>query len=102
MSKQDHKQRGGSTPISQCRNLGFVSERELNSIGISSFEEMRELGWEQVCEKYISCYPERLNLNMITSIIGALFDQDWRKLDSDLKVQAKRFLKVLKERKGNK
>ena len=87
--------RSKRTPVSQCRNLGQISERELNSIGIDSLEEIKAQGWEQVCEKYIFFYPERLNLNMITSIIRAVYDQDWRKLNPNLKEQARKFLKSM-------
>lgn len=81
-----------NTPISKARNLGPVSEVELESVGITSLEQMVEMGWENVCLRYVEMYPSRLNLNAFTSIIGAIYDQDWRKIDPDLKIQAKKLI----------
>lgn len=69
---------------------------ELNSIGIKTFEQMQELGWEEICERWVQFYPERANLNAFAAIIGALQDRDWRKITPDSKVQAKRLLRQLK------
>ena len=86
------------TPISDGRNLGPITEAELGSIGLNSIEQIQALGWEEVCIRYCEAYPERLNLNAFTAIIGAIVDQDWRRIDPDLKSQARVLLRHLKRR----
>ncbi|MCB0366937.1 MAG: TfoX/Sxy family DNA transformation protein [Bdellovibrionaceae bacterium] len=84
------------TPIADARNLGPVTADELASIGILSLEEMIDMGWEEVCIRYVEAYPERLNLNAFTAIIGAIENQDWRKVDSATKIEAKLLIKKIK------
>lgn len=85
------------TKVSEGRNLGPVTEKELNSIGIMSIEQMKKLGWEEVCLQYIYAFPDRLNLNVVYAVIGALTDRDWRRLDPKHTETAKKFIKALKK-----
>lgn len=84
------------TPIAEGKNLGPVTEAELGSIGINTIEQIRSLGWEEVCERYSEAYPERLNLNAFAAIIGAIEGQDWRKIDPQLKDQARKLIRRLR------
>ena len=85
------------TPINKARNLGPLTEAELNSVGINSLEEIIELGWEETFLKLVEIYPERINLNMATALIGAVEDCDWRKVPGPLKSEAKKLINVLKK-----
>ena len=86
------------TPIENARNLGPLTASELESIGISTLEQLRDLGWETVCIRYAEAYPERLNLNAFTSVIGAIEDRDWRAINSDSKARARELIRRLKHR----
>lgn len=86
-------------PAHKIKNMGPICTAELESIGITSTAQIQKLGWEEVFLKYISFYPSRLNLNLLTALIGSEYDQDWRKLDPELKAQARSYIKKLKSRK---
>ena len=84
------------TPISEARNLGQVSEFEFATLGVHYLEDIEAIGWQEFCVRYIEMYPNRLNLNAFTAIIGALYDQDWRTIDSYLKLKARQLIKQIK------
>lgn len=84
------------TLISKVRNLGPATEKELNAIGVMTFEQMIDMGWKEVCFHYVYHYPNRLNLNLVTAVIGALINQDWRDLEPDLKQEAREFIEALR------
>ena len=82
--------------IADARNLGPISAAEFEVLGIRYLDEIISLGWEETCIQYVEAHPHRLNLNAFTAIIGAIENQDWRRVDPVLKAQAKRLLKSLK------
>ncbi len=92
------KAKTNSTPIRQARNIGKVSSEELKSIGISTLGQLRSKGWEVVFEQLVQAYPNRLNLNMATSLIGAVEDFDWKRIPKDLKHDAKLLIRDIKAR----
>lgn len=77
------------TPIEQARNLGPTSGAELRSVGIESLEQLIDIGWEEAFEKWVIAYPERVNLNAATALIGAVENCDWREVPASLKSEAK-------------
>ena len=87
------------TPIEEGLNLGRVSGSELQSVGVESLEQLIEMGWEEAFIKLTEYHPHRLNLNMLTSLIGAIENQSWKDLDPPLKAEAKQFLNRLKRQK---
>ena len=86
------------TPIKDGRNLGELTASELESIGYSSLEDLISVGWEEVFEKWTAHYPERVNLNAVTALIGAIEDIDWREVPEGLKADAREFIKDMKGR----
>ena len=86
----------GQTPIEAGRNIGPVSGTELRAIGLNTLEKLISVGWEEAFFKLCEVYPHRLNLNMLTGLIGAVEDQPWNKLDPDLKVQAKQYIRSIR------
>ena len=84
------------TPVEEARNLGPITVAEFSTLGVVDLEQIKEVGWEDFCIKYVEFFPERLNLNAFYAIIGAIYDQDWREIDSDLKLQAQKLQKRLK------
>lgn len=83
----------GKTPIEEARNIGPLTGSELRSIGLDTVEKLVEMGWEEAFHRLIEQHPHRINLNMLVGLIGAVEDQDWRKLDSGLKLAAKKMVK---------
>ena len=83
-------------PIEQARNLGPKTAQEISSIGITTLEQLQEIGWENACIQIATAYPHRCNLNMFTAIIGAIENEDWRKISPSLKQQAKNLCNELK------
>jgi uncharacterized protein YdeI (YjbR/CyaY-like superfamily) len=96
MEKVKKRHPPGQTPIEEGRNLGPVSGGELRSIGIDTVEKLRAVGWEQAFLKIFEAYPHRLHLNMVFALIGAIEDQDWRKIDGALKAEAKSLVAEIK------
>lgn len=85
----------GQTPIEEARNLGPVSGGELRSLGIETVEQLKAMGWEKAFHRLCELYPHRANMNMLKSLIGAVDDVDWRKLDSEQKAEAKAVLSAI-------
>ena len=83
--------------ISECRNLCPKIEEQFEAIGITNFKQLEELGWEEVALRFNEYYPGLINLNLVAAVIGAIYDQDWRKIYPQLKKQAKLFLTDIKK-----
>lgn len=79
----------GQTPIEEAKNIGPASGADLRSVGINTVEKLKNLGWEEAFRKLCEVHPHRLNLNMATSLAGAVTETDWKKVDPGLKREAK-------------
>jgi uncharacterized protein YdeI (YjbR/CyaY-like superfamily) len=86
----------GKTPIEEAKNVGITTGAELRSIGVETVEQLKAQGWEKIFYRLIESYPHRINLNMLTGLIGAVEDQHWQNIDPDLKAEAKAIIKELK------
>lgn len=84
--------------IENAKNLGPVSGSEMKSVGINTVSELKSLGWEEAFVRVTELYPERLNLNFATSLIGAIEGQDWREVDSSQKEAARTLIRKLKQK----
>jgi hypothetical protein len=86
-----------STPIDRARNLGPVSAGELAAVGITTREQLVELGWEQAFVRLVRAFPHRCHLNMCCALIGAVEDLDWRRLPPSLATDARRAVGALRD-----
>ncbi|MBM3727868.1 MAG: hypothetical protein FJW40_20895 [Acidobacteria bacterium] len=77
-------------------NLGPVCTAELAAIGITAVEQIRELGWREVCLRWVEAYPSRINLNAFTGVIGAEHGVHWQRVDPALKQEARRLIQRLR------
>lgn len=84
------------TPIIKAKNLGPQVEKELAKLGITTLEQIKDIGWEKMCFEYAQAYPNRLNLNLFYAILGAVKNIDWRELKPSDKEKAKELLLALK------
>ncbi len=94
IQKKNHKP--GHTPIEEARNIGPVCGSELRSLEIDTVEKFKSLGWERTFQRMVEHYPHRFNLNLAMALAAAFEDQDIRKLDPDLKAEAKAIFYDLK------
>lgn len=70
------------------RNLGPITLRELETLGVRSHEDLASLGWQEVCVLWAEAIPGRANLNAFGAVIGAI--------DPLKKEEARRLAKNLK------
>lgn len=85
------------TAIINGLNLGPVMAEDLASIGVYSIEKLREMGLEEVYELLIERFPNRLNMNCLVSLYGAIHELDWRKVDQTTKKQLMNYNDKLKK-----
>jgi hypothetical protein len=90
-------QRRALTPIEDARNLGPTSAGELAAAGITSREQLVELGWEEAFVRLVRAFPHRCNLNMCYALIGAIEDVDWRRIPATLKSDARETVRTLRQ-----
>lgn len=63
-----------SAKILAVRNLGPITLRDLQTLGLRSQEDLATLGWQEVCSLWLEEFPERANLNAFAAVIGAIDD----------------------------
>lgn len=74
-------------PPSPLRNLGKASQQWLQEIGITTLEELQASG---VADTYIRLklrYPDKIALNMLYGLYGAIHDIDWRDIPPEVKAE---------------
>ncbi|MGE0763377.1 MAG: YdeI/OmpD-associated family protein [Bdellovibrionales bacterium] len=86
----------GFTPIEEARNIGPVVGAELRSIGIDTVEKLQAKGWEETFHQLCEVHPHRINANMVTGLIGAVENQDWRKVDAGMKAEGLALVREMK------
>lgn len=97
VSEDDHLE---NTPLSELINFGPVTLPELESVGFKTLKDLRELGWEEVCRKWVEFYPERLNANAFIGIIATLEGVVWTKISASQRAKARALVKKLKMEMG--
>jgi uncharacterized protein YdeI (YjbR/CyaY-like superfamily) len=86
----------GKTPIEVAKNIGAVTGAELRSVNITTLEKLEKLGWEEAFRSLCDNHPHRINMNMLTSLMGAIEKQNKKELDQNLRVEAKQFLRAFR------
>jgi hypothetical protein len=66
-------------------------------VGISTLQQLEKLGWEKALRKLVREFPEALNLNFASAMIGALEGEDWREIDPEKKARARQLIRELRE-----
>ena len=79
-----------------AKNLGPVCARELGQLGIHTLEHMRDLGWQEVCLKWVERFPSRVNLNAFRCVIGAICDVRWSEIPQEADAEAQRMVRQLR------
>lgn len=84
------------TPVSELINFGPVTLPEIESLGLRTLGDMRKMGWEEICRKWIVRFPERLNVNAFMGIIATLEGVVWTKISESQKARALRLVNELR------
>jgi hypothetical protein len=78
------------TPIEDARNLGPKTGVRLRAIGVETLEDLRSMGWREVCERLAAFDPAAIHLTFFQAVAGAEFDVDWRELDPQIDAEVRR------------
>lgn len=88
------------TALSKLVNFGPVTLPEFEAMGIRTFGQLEELGWEEVCRKWVENFPERLNVNAFIGVIATLEGISWTKVTASDRAKARRLVNVLRREYG--
>ncbi len=85
-----------STPLKKVKNFGPVTSTEFESMGLITLEQVKRLGFEEICRMWIQYYPERLNANAFLGVICSIEDTVWTKATSEQRQIAHSMVKLLR------
>lgn len=100
VSQIDTREVARATPLSKLINFGPVTLPEFKAMGLSTYGQLEDLGWEAVCRKWAENYPERLNVNAFIGVIATLEGISWTRASASDKAKARRFVNELKAEYG--
>lgn len=69
-------------------------------MGLTTVEQIFELGFEEVCRRWIQYYPERLNANAFLAVACLLEDTVWTKATPDQRRAAHGLVQQLRSEFG--
>ena len=84
-----------SLPLEQLINFGPVTLAEFHSMKLRTFGQLEDLGWEEVCRKWVEHFPERLNVNAFVGVIATLEGISWTKVSSSDKAKARQLVRQI-------
>ncbi len=87
-------------PLSRLVNFGPVTLREFKAMGITTFGQLEDLGWESVCRQWVENFPERLNVNAFVGVIATLEGISWTQVSTSDRAKAKSLANLLKREYG--
>ncbi len=71
--------------LTSLKNIGAISATWLESVGIKTAEDLYELGVVEAYRRVKTAYPERVTLNMLYALQGALLDLHWKEVPPEMK-----------------
>ncbi len=80
--------------LSDLRNLGPVTERQLREIGITTEAELRAMGSVEAWHRLKFVFGRNINYIALLALEGALLDCDWRALPPDREAELRQFRKA--------
>lgn len=89
-----------STPLKKVKNFGPITSGELNSVNIVTIGQIRKLGFEETCRKWVEYYPERLNANAFLGIICSIENTVWTKATAEQRKKAHSMTRLLRSEFG--
>lgn len=86
--------------LKQVKNFGPVTRAEFESMGLTTLEQVKNLGFEEVCRKWVQYYPERLNANAFIGVICSIEDTVWTKATPQQRRMAHAMVRELRHEFG--
>ena len=87
-------------PLSKLVNFGPVTLPEFKAMGLTTFGQLEDLGWEAVCRKWVEHFPERLNANAFIGVIATLEGISWTKVSASDRARARLLVSELRQDYG--
>lgn len=78
--------------LSKLPNIGKVVEKQLNDVGINTFEELKKIGSREAWIKIKEADPSTC-LNKLYALEGAIMGIRWHNLPDEIKRELKNFYK---------
>lgn len=69
------------------RNIGPASARWLAEIGVTSLEELGRVGAVEAYRRARELHPDKVSLNLLWALQGALMDLHWTDVPGEIKQQ---------------
>lgn len=67
------------------RNIGPKSAQWLKAVGILTAEDLYEVGAAEAYRRTKAAHPDKVSLNMLYALQGALLDLPWNELPPEMK-----------------
>lgn len=77
----------GKTPL---KNIGPKTLTWLREVGVESLEDLEALGVVETYKRLKRAFPDRVSLNALWGLQGALLNIHWNALPPDMKEELKR------------
>jgi DNA transformation protein and related proteins len=75
------------TPLTQGKNFGPKSRVWLEAIGITSLEQIEQVGVVEVYLRLKAQFPQQVSLNMLYALQAALLNIHWNALPPEMKAE---------------
>ena len=69
-------------------------------MGLNTYGQLEDLGWEGVCRRWVEEYPERLNVNAFIGIIATLEGIAWTQISPSDRAKARLLVNQLRQDYG--
>ena len=90
MQKRDDKTVRQTIPVRTLQNIGPMTARWLESIGIHSEDDLAKLGAVEAYKRLKAAYPDRVTLNALYAMHGALLGIPWNLLPKGMRDELRR------------
>lgn len=97
VSQIESSETARSTPLSKLVNFGPVTLPEFRAMGLTTYGQLEDLGWEAVCRKWVEEFPERLNVNAFIGILATLEGISWTKISASDRSKARSLVNRLRQ-----
>lgn len=90
------KKEKGPTFLGRVKNFGPVTRGEFESMNLTTLEQVKRLGFEDTCRKWVQYYPARLNANAFLGVVCSIEDTVWTKATNEQRRMANAMVKLLR------
>jgi hypothetical protein len=74
--------------LSQVQNFGPAAVKELGTLGLTTLEQLIELGFDGTCRAWVERYPGRLNVDAFVGVLTALEDTPRARVSASQRTRA--------------